>query len=344
MIITHPAMKHLPCLLTLALFILSCSDQDPYELWKAQPNSKIVFSSRINPLTTELYQLDKEGSSTRLTSNNLAEKNPALSPDGQQVVYYSGDELDTTSWELYVLDLTTLEQTRLTDNGVGDCHPDWSPDGNRIVYVSYQDSAGNPSADADLCVINADGLGFHRLTSGPAYDDDPEWSADGSRIVFKSTYGTGVLGRDEIYVIDSSGANRQRITVSTGWQSDHDPSWGQDGQSIVFCRYTGSRPWVEMTDLNVIQHYWRDFIPWNVCRTDLSGKVEVLTDADYAAALPLYSSDGQGILYNQWDFMIQENELIGIEHRMVLMKADGSDPVQMLPYDATTKTIETFDW
>jgi hypothetical protein len=42
--------------------------------------------------------------------------------------------------------------------------------------------------------------------------------------------------------------------------------------------------------------------------------------------------------------MIQENELIGIEHRMVLMEADGSNPGQMLPYDNISKTIETFDW
>lgn len=328
----------------VSLLILSCSAKDPYELWKAQPNEMIVYSSRINVLTTELYRLDKDGSSTRLTNNSLVEKNPALSPDGQRVVYYSGSELDTASWELYIMDLTTLEEIRLTDNAVGDCHPDWSPDGTRIVYASYQDSAGDPSPDADLCVINADGTDFHRLTSGPAYDDDPDWSPGGDRIVFKSTFGTGVAGRDEIYIIDTTGVDRQRITVSTGWQSDHDPSWSPDGQSIVFCRYTGTRSWIEMTDLNFIKIHWRDFIPWNVCRTDLAGQVEVLTDAEYAAALPLYSSDGLCVLYNQWDFMIENNELVGIEHRLVLMNADGSDPQQLLPYDQTTKTIETFDW
>ena len=70
-------MKYLSFFLALAMMILSCSDKDPYELWKAQPNAKIVFSSRINTLTTELYKLDKDGVDIRLTVNNVVEKNPA---------------------------------------------------------------------------------------------------------------------------------------------------------------------------------------------------------------------------------------------------------------------------
>lgn len=328
----------------LTALILSCSDQDPYELWKDQPNQRIIFSSRINQFTTELYHLDKDGSCTRLTFNDRVEKNPSLSPDGQRVVYSSGSEFDTTTWELYILDLNTGTETRLTNNTVGDAHPDWSPDGTRIVFVSYQDTAGLPQNDADICLINADGGDFRRLTSGPALDDDPDWSPDGNWIAFKSTFDTGVPGRDEIYIIDTSGANRQRITRSIDWQSDHDPAWSPDNQTIIFCRYTGTRSWIEMTDLDVMMVHWREFIPWNVCRTDLNGNVQVLTDAVYAASLPLFSSDGQKVLYNQWDFMIEESKMVGIEHRMILMNPDGTRPTQMLPYNATTKTIETFDW
>ncbi len=332
------------CLCIFILLILTCAKPDPYELWKDQPNQKIIFSSRVNQFDTELYRIDKDGTTIRLTFNDRVEKNPSLSPDGQKVVYSAGSETDTTSWELYILDLSSLIETRLTSDSVGDTHPDWSPDGRRIVFVSYQDMSGQPAPDADICLIDANGSGFRRLTSGPALDDDPDWSPAGDRIAFKSTCFTGIPGRDEICIIDTNGNNLQRLTVSSDWQSDHDPAWSPDGQTIVFCRYTGARCWIEMTDINFMRGHWRELIPWNVCRTDLSGKVQVLTDAVYAASLPLFSSDGRKVLYNQWDFMIEENEMVGIEHRLILMNPDGTDARQMLPYNITTKTIETFDW
>ena len=44
--------------------------EDPYALWKEQPNEKIVFMSKADSPQGELYLLDKSGQTTLLTNNN----------------------------------------------------------------------------------------------------------------------------------------------------------------------------------------------------------------------------------------------------------------------------------
>jgi Tol biopolymer transport system component len=325
--------------------MLSCGGEDPYQLWHDQPNQKLVFMSRADALTGELYSLNKNDLIVRLTNNNLHDDNLSLSPDGRKIAFLRGSEPDTSSWEVYVMDLDTRQKTRVTDNAVGDGHPDWSPDGNRIVYISFQDASGNPAPTADICVINPDGTGFRRLTDNPYMDDDPEWSPDGSRIAFKSTMNTMADAREEIFLMDSGGANIRRLTTSTGWQSDHDPSWNPDGGSIVFCRYTGKRPWTDIAVLDSLAVHWSDLIPWNVWRTDTSGNLTQLTDVENAASLPAYSSDGAGILYNWWDFQIDgNNKLTSVYHRLVLMDSSGGHPERLIPDDRHNLTLESFDW
>lgn len=331
--------------LLAVVFVISCGGKDPYELWQDQPNAKIVFMSRADALTGELYVLNKDNQIVRLTNNDRHDDNLALSPDGEKIVYLGGDELDTLSWEIYIMDLATRQVTQVTDNLVGDGHPDWSPDGTRIVYISFQDAAGNPTPTADICVINPDGTGFQRLTDNPYMDDDPEWSPDGSRIVFKSTMNTMTDAREELFLMDPDGANIRRLTTSTGWQSDHDPSWNPDGGSIVFCRYTGKRPWTDIAVLDTLVVRWSDLIPWNVWRTDTGGNLAQLTDVENAASLPGYSSDGAGILYNWWDFQIDAyNKLTSVYHRLVLMDSSGQHPERLIPDNQHNLTLESFDW
>jgi len=328
-----------------AMTWMSCGGKDPYELWQKQPNQKIVFMSRADEFTGELYVLDKDNRTSRLTTNTRHDDNLSLSPDNRKIVYLGGDELDTLSWEIYVMDLETRQVTRVTDNTVGDGHPGWSPDGSRIVYISFQDKFSNPTATADICVVNPDGSGFQHLTDNPYMDDDPEWSPDGSRIAFKSTMNTMVNAREEIFIMDSNGANVRRLTSSVGWQSDHDPSWCPDAASLIFCRYSGKRPWTDIADLDTVAIRWPDLIPWNIWRVDTNGSLTQLTDVENAASLPAYSSDGENILYNRWDFQINEyNQLTSVYHRLLLMTRDGEHPERLIPDDRHNQTLESFDW
>lgn len=330
-------------LIASLLLLTGCTENTPdYSLWQQQPNEKIVFMSKADSSLGELYILDKQGHITRLTDNDRHENNPALSPDGKKVAFHGGDMNDLLSWEIYILNIQTGQETRLTGNTVLDGHPDWSPDGSRIVFASFRTADGEPSGTADIYVINTDGTGLTRLTDSEWEDSDPEWSPDGTRIVFKSTRNTRQAAREEIFVMDSDGKNVKRLTTTGGWQSDHDPSWSPDGTSIVFSRFEGSRPWTDIMDMNILVNDWEGLMPWNSFRIDLEGNIIKLTDVEFAAGLPVYSADGLSILYLQLDFIASNNQLIGADHRLILMEPDG--PVQLIPDDRHTPTLEYFDW
>jgi Tol biopolymer transport system component len=312
--------------------------------WQDIPNEKIVFVSMADSPQGELYLLDKDGGETRLTDNDRYETAPALSPDGSRLAFHAGDMTNPLSWDIFILDLQTGQETRLTDNNVIDGHPDWSPDGSRIVFCTFSDAQGDPSENADLYVMNADGTGLSRLTELEWEESDPEWSPDGSMIAFKSTQHTQQKAREEIYIMNSDGTGIRRLTTTEGWQSDHDPSWSPDGTTIVFQRFEGGRPWLDMTDYDILRNEWGDLFPWNVYAVDLEGKITKFTDAEWSSGYPAFSADGEKILFLKLDFLLSNNVLVGADHRLYLMNKDGSDQAQFMPDDRHTPTMESYDW
>ena len=333
----------------LVSLLISCDDSssgggDPFLLWKQQSNDQVVFVSQADSSEGELYLLDQTGTITRLTDNTRFENNPALSPDGKKVAFHGGTSSLSWSWEIFILDLETGVETKLTTNYAIDGHPDWSPDGSRIIFTSFSNCAGVSSSKAEICVMDVDGTNVSNLTNSSEDDADAEWSPDGSMIVFKSTRNTQTSAREEIYVMDSDGSNVRKLTTTSGWESEHDPSWSPDSKTIVFNRYEGSRPWTDMTNISVLQSNWQELVPWNVYKVDLSGNSEKLTDYDYIIGLPVFSAGGSTILVLQYDFIFSGGLLAGMYHRFILMNADGSNQVQLLPDDAHTPTLEYFDW
>lgn len=341
-------IKKLSVLLITAciLLLISCEDDpkedtDPYELWKTVPNEKIVFMSKADSPSGELYLMDKSGEITRLTNNDLHENNPALSRDGKRVAFNAGSETDMLTWEIYVLDLETGVQIQLTDNNVIDAHADWSPDDSKIVFGSFRDNSGNPAGTANIFVMNSDGTELEQLTDTAFDDNDPEWSPDSTKIVFKSTRNTQISGREEIYYMLSNGLNQTRVTTTTGWESDHDPSWSPTGSEILFIRFEGSRIWYDTADF---ANDWQELTPWNVYRVDLSGSWEKLTESDQSGwGVAVYTSD-EHIIYGTIDWILNDSDqVIGGMHRVNLINYDGTNRKQLLPDDEHTGTLEYFD-
>ena len=333
----------------LLTLVVSCSteestrEEDPFSLWRQQPNERIVFMSKADSPEGELYLLDKNGQITRLTHNNSHENNPALSFDGKKVVFNGGDENNLLSWEIYILDINSGDVVQLTDNNVIDAHADWSPDGSKIVYGSFRDAQGNPFGSADIYVMNIDGSGQTQLTNSPWEDNDPEWSPDGTKIVFKSTRHTQQNGREEIYIMGSDGSDQKKLTTTTNWQSDHDPSWSPGSDFILFTRFEGSRIWYDVVNF---AEDWKELTPWNVHRVDLNGNIERLTNSAEAGwGVVLSSANGGQILYGTINWALNDsNQVIGGYHRLILMDDDGSNPQQLFADDHHTGTLEYFDW
>ena len=137
--------------------------------------------------------------------------NPAISPDGSQVVFAAlGD--------LWLLPTAGGTPTRMTGDPALDTGPMWSPDGKSIVYSS--DRAGGMNLWIHDVAANSD----RQLTRLRVAAMEASWSRDGRRVAF----------------VDAEG-QVQSVDVATGSVTKlHDhlnepgrPSWSPDGSAIV---------------------------------------------------------------------------------------------------------------
>ena len=117
----------------------------------------------------EIYLVNADGSERiRLTDDQVFGPShlwsPACmhewSPDGKQIAYASNRDGD---YEIYVVDVDSLEEVRVTNHPADDGMPAWSPDGKRLSFSSTRES--DESDKGNIYVMNADGTGLVRLTN-----------------------------------------------------------------------------------------------------------------------------------------------------------------------------------
>ena len=64
--------------------------------------------------------------------------------------------------------------------GPGDMKPSWSKTGDKIVFFRVTKWAAEVNNwKTAICVVNADGTGFHKVTDGTQTDFNPTWTRDG---------------------------------------------------------------------------------------------------------------------------------------------------------------------
>ena len=203
---------------------------------------------------------------TRLTFDPSNDTQPALSPNGQAVVFI-GDRAGQP--DVFRVAATggqpiTLTQTPLAQEDT----PVFSPDGSTIAFASdragdwdiyrmdvnggnLQRAIGYTGTDELHPAFTPDGLAlifssnraggnwdiytatigssvWTRLTTDPAADRFPTLSADGTTIAFRSERD----GNSEVYLMDRNGSNQRRVTIDPAY--DGYPSIVPDGSGAVF--------------------------------------------------------------------------------------------------------------
>lgn len=159
----------------------------------------------------EIYLIDAVGSNiTRLTHNEISDREPTWSPDGQQIAFsYS----DNGVGGIAVMNTDGSQLIRITEGDSYPIQPAWSPDGERILFVAMQDGL------RDLYTIKPDGSDLVRLTQTSGFNMYPLWSPNSEFILFSSD--RAGLGR-ELYIMDADGGSPFRI-VKNRFNADNIP-------------------------------------------------------------------------------------------------------------------------
>ncbi|RYB90431.1 serine hydrolase [Nocardioides oleivorans] len=182
---------------------------------------------------------------------------PALSPDGGQVVYVLrtlDGGADRAVDELWLADTSGEVPPHRLTRGPADTSPAWSPDGTTVAFLR----------EGQVAVLATRGGEVEVLTDLPAGAGAPHWSPDGERLAFTAPVdpagagasptapmvtrgtdyqsdGTGMHGavREQLHVVAADGTDLRVLT--DGEHGVGSPAWSPDGDSIAFTRGTGDR-------------------------------------------------------------------------------------------------------
>lgn len=205
---------------------------------------------------------------TKITYSPGLDIYPAISPDGNSVVY-SSDQ--SGSFEIHVKQLVPgTREIQLTSDGKQNLEPAWSPDGRLIAYYS-RDRGG-------IWVMPALGGVARQINE---FGSHPAWSRDGSMIAFQSEPLSDLLGShmtSTIWIVSSQGGNAKPITQVGNPPGGHGvPSWSPDGKRIVFVS--------------------REIAAAALCTVSIEGAGLKQITKSRNIYDPIYSPDGQYIYY-----------------------------------------------
>jgi Tol biopolymer transport system component len=192
----------------------------------APGGDQMVFVGRAadtNSVQVYLFSLSGEAIGSggspiaRLTNDSADYSDPALSPDGRQVVAVrTWNEGDLIGPDLVTINVTNRIQTALTNDGGAtiEAMPRFSPDGRTIVFA-----AGAPNTPRDLYLIATQGV-----TTAPLLQTDfdellPVYSPDGGFIAFSSDR----YGSYDVFVFDVSTRALLQLTFSA--EDDYATLW-----------------------------------------------------------------------------------------------------------------------
>ena len=244
----------------------------------------------------QLWLMDIGGKPQPLTHDNYYKQSPAWSPDGARIAYCS-DKAGTA--DIYILDIATKSEQRVTNLAdSAELVPAWSPDGKKL---SFQKQDGT-TYTVDLS--NGEIKEAIKATYEPGR---PSWSANGRSLSLAALRPYSRRFREGTSLIETADLTTGKLTFtepapykSISTRSVDGPVYSPDGSQMAFVM--DGYLWVRPVDANGIPI--REARPIN----------EEMTDA------PSWSGDGKRILYLS-------------NGKLRIVAADGSAPPVTVPLD-----------
>jgi TolB protein len=258
----------------------------------------IVFTCMRKEIN-QICIISADGSNyQQLTDNSTNTYYPAISPDGQSIVY-AVNQYD--NFDLFTLPVpgsnSKSDPIRLTDNIGNAFSPSFSPDGQQIVFV-------NKTSDgkSGLWLMSSTGENPHAIYTGAGNIVVAAWSHDGRTIAFAMSV-TDQFSY-EIFLLDLQNPNSPRQLSHDLSDIGGSISWSPDGKNILI--YAGPVMAREIYRLDTA-----------------TGAATQLTDGGNNAAAA-YSPDGQWIVYNS----LRNNS----QADLYIMRFDGHSTRQLTSF------------
>src|SRR5512147_1976507 len=225
----------------------------------------------------EIFTVPAEKGDIRNLTNStsVAERDPAWSPDGKWIAYYSD-----ASGE-YALHMRSQDGTQVKKIGLGEppsffYEPKWSPDSKKITYYDkrlnlwYVDLAKGTPVKVDTDYYE-----------GPFHYLDPAWSPDSRWIAYTRQLPSFMRA---VFVYSLESGKTQQIT--DGMSDARYAAFDRDGKYLYFTASTNAGPTNGWLDLSSFAHPVTRSVYVVVLRKDLPSPIAPQSDEEKAAQEP----------------------------------------------------------
>lgn len=179
---------------------------------------RIVFDEILWQGSLTESSLAAAGQAPRdLTSGSGRDRQPAYSPDGQQIVFSSNRSGNLDIW---ILDRPTGRVRQLTDDAAEDWDPAFSSDGRSVLWSSSR------SGNLEIWTASVAGSGARQVTHDGVDAENPTQSPDGAWVYYACAH----PGQDGVWRIRTDGTEAALVVPGVNFLPELSP----DGNHVAY--------------------------------------------------------------------------------------------------------------